>query len=898
VAAVALSMAIPAAASAAPQPQPYQTNDFLGFRDILPPGTNGFVNLVELAAFELNGTRPPHNDDQLSMYEDLVYDAPGLTMADLDRFYTDGSFGVQPDNVERTYSPRDDVTIVRDEAFGIPHIYGENRDGAMFGIGYASAEDRLFFMDALRHSGRGKLSSFAGGANRDMDRSVWADTPYTEEDLQRQIDYSPPGLEEEADQLRRDATNYVAGINKYISEARLNPTKMPGEYAAIGRPLGPTNWKLTDLIAEAALVGGIFGKGGGNELGSGLVLQKAQEKFGATGGERVWKDFRSAEDPDAPLTVTTGKRFPYQTKPDDPKGVALPDPGTVQRSQVVAGESPLPGAGSLTGILGPILDLLGGSNALLVSRAESQSGHPVAVMGPQVSYFQPEILIHQDVHAPASSAGPAIDARGAAFPGVNLYVQLGRGRDYSWSATSAGQDVVDTFAVDLCEPGGGQPTIDSDHYMFRGQCLPFEVLEQTNSWTPNAGDPSAPGSETLRTLRSKLGIVIARAERNGKPIAYTKLRTTYFHEVDSALGFSKFNDPNAIQNVQDFQRAASDILFTFNWLYADNRDIGYFNSGANPVRATNADQNLPLKGSFEWKDYDPDTLTERVTPFSQHPQVVNQPYITSWNNKQARGYHAADDQWGYSSTYRSRPLDNRIESRIAGSRKIDLPGLVDSMEDAGTVDLRGAKVLGNALRLLKSKPIADPDVADAVQALQAWHDGGAHRIDRDQNGTYEDAEAIRIMDAWWPRWMHAEFEPTLGEELFDAVEGMIGLDNEPNNHGGHLGSAYQSGFYGYARKDLRTLLGKPVDRRYSRVYCGKGKTSTCRQALLDSLAEAIQVPYDTVYPETSGCSGGDRQWCFDAIRFRPTGAVSQPFIHWINRPTYQQAVEIQGHRPR
>ena len=45
---------------------------------------------------------------------------------------------------------------------------------------------------------------------------------------------------------------------------------------------------------------------------------------------------------------------------------------------------------------------------------------------------------------------------------------------------------------------------------------------------------------------------------------------------------------------------------------------------------------------------------------------------------------------------------------------------------------------------------------------------------------------------------------------------MIELDNEPNNHGDHLGSAYQDGWYGYAKKDLRTVLGKRVRGKYSR----------------------------------------------------------------------------------
>jgi hypothetical protein len=38
--------------------------------------------------------------------------------------------------------------------------------------------------------------------------------------------------------------------------------------------------------------------------------------------------------------------------------------------------------------------------------------------------------------------------------------------------------------------------------------------------------------------------------------------------------------------------------------------------------------------------------------------------------------------------------------------------------------------------------------------------------------------------------------------------------------------------------------------------------------------------------------------CFDKVSFRPLGGITQPLIPWINRPTYQLAVEIRGHRPR
>jgi hypothetical protein len=32
------------------------------------------------------------------------------------------------------------------------------------------------------------------------------------------------------------------------------------------------------------------------------------------------------------------------------------------------------------------------------------------------------------------------------------------------------------------------------------------------------------------------------------------------------------------------------------------------------------------------------------------------------------------------------------------------------------------------------------------------------------------------------------------------------------------------------------------------------------------------------------------------VRQRPLGAVQQPLIDWINRPTFQQVVEVRGHR--
>ncbi|HKN95084.1 MAG TPA: penicillin acylase family protein, partial [Thermoleophilaceae bacterium] len=256
-------------AGGGPAPQPYGANDGGGFRNILPPGENGFDNAAQLAAFEgTKKTRPPHNDDQLAMYSNLIYAAPGLTEAQIPNYFKDATFGVQPNDVESTESPRSDVTIERDKGFGVPHVYGATRAGTMFGLGYATAEDRLFFIDVLRHLGRAELTSFAGGApgNQAFDQQQWATAPYTEADLTRQVNQFTQLYGADGDQVEQDVINYIAGINAYIAEARLNPLKMPGEYDAINQPQGPTDFKPEDLIAIASLVGGIFGNGGGNEL--------------------------------------------------------------------------------------------------------------------------------------------------------------------------------------------------------------------------------------------------------------------------------------------------------------------------------------------------------------------------------------------------------------------------------------------------------------------------------------------------------------------------------------------------------------------------------------------------------------------------------------------------------
>src|SRR6202043_2399563 len=201
VAGCVVCVALPAAASAAVTPEPYATNDAGGFRNVLPAGENGLDNATQLAEYEASKEKgealkyPPHTTDQLPLYANLLYASPTLTHEQIGNYYKDATFGVKEGEVAGIENPltRTDVSIERDGAYGVPHVYASTRGGVMFGAGYAAAADRLFLMDVLRHTARAELSSFVGGAegNRAMDRAQYLIAPYTEADLQLQIENGP-----------------------------------------------------------------------------------------------------------------------------------------------------------------------------------------------------------------------------------------------------------------------------------------------------------------------------------------------------------------------------------------------------------------------------------------------------------------------------------------------------------------------------------------------------------------------------------------------------------------------------------------------------------------------------------------------------------------------------------
>jgi acyl-homoserine lactone acylase PvdQ len=878
---------------------------------ILPPGENGLVNLAQYAQwFNNHNIVPANSNDQTPQYANLLYGLPGLTDSGLSTYYNDASFGVKPGDVTRVEhpNPAGGVTIYRDTR-DVPHVYGNDVNAMAFGAGYAAAEDRLFLMDVLRHYGSGALTSFLGAscANEQMDHDQLLLAPYTPAQQQAQINALPREFGATGATIKAMGEAYVAGINQYVGEAQLDINKRPVEYLQSSTPT-PQPWKAGDVIAVASLVGGIFGRGGGNEVANARLLQYLESQPGVTDPSQVLTALKEQNDPNAPTTIRD-RAFPYEIPGQiDPSLTAVPDNAS---APLIGGPTDTtPGctgvAVNVTAarIVAALLSLPKAmSNALVVDANHSTSGHPIAVFGPQVSYFAPQILMQEDLHAPGYAA------EGAAFPGTNLVVELGRGADYAWSATSAGSDITDQRLEVICSPNGGPPDPQGHFYLIDGHCLPM----QHHTFTEATRVPTRTviHHEIYTTIH---GVVQGwTTASGGRPVALVNQRSTYNHELDSSVGFFGFGSPDMTHDATSWMASAAKVQYTFNWFYIDDRDIAYYVSGLDPIRRPTVNPNLPTWGTgvAEWQGF----LSQDA-----HPHEINPPsgFFTSWNNKPAPGFSASDDQYGYGPVYRSQSLDEQINQQLAlHNGRISRADLVVAMETAATVDLTGSHVLPELITEVgaRSEP---PEVVAMLSQLQGWLATGAHRLKANPADTqYADASAVAIMDELFPRLLRAVFDRLLFAGGVNQVDGadssyaVVPMEwvNTPHNDGAHLGSAYDGGWEGYAVKQLRQLNGEPVAQPFpaslTDVLCSSG-LSGCPAAIDSALAatanalatinQTQSVPAWTA--DTATANANVAMPVYDQIQFKMVGAIPQNPMDWQNRPTFQQVVEFPAHRPR
>ena len=756
--------------------------------------------------------------DQAKLYDALTPLFGSVTARDIRRFFKPAPLGVAQSEVQKRERPRSGVTIVRD-SFGVAHVTGKTEADVAFGAGWVTAADRGLLLQLIRGPARIAALDVPGLDPLALALSGKSFVPSAEAEA---------FLANQLDAVRAQGVlgrKVLALINAYAAGVN-------GYYRSNGIPA--TSFTANDVVASTALIAARFGTNGGQEVQNAMFLDALEKRLGAADARLVFADLREANDPEAPVSVAGS--FPQELPSASSSGSVVIDNGSFKGATTAAS--------------------VAASNALLIGAKRSETGHPLFVAGPQVGYFFPGFFAEMEL----SGAGFAV--RGAVFPGAPV-VLVGRGQDFAWSATSSQGDSLDLFVETLCD--------DDRHYLYRGQCEPMRRFFVGTLKAQGSPDQPIAYDETAH------GPVVGFATVRGKRVAIALQRSTRGRELLSMRAFYELNT-GRVSSARGFLRTMSAVEFSFDWLYADDRDIALFASGRLPVRAAGTDPALPTSGmgDNDWRGF---------LPSAAHAQAINPPsgLILNWNNKPAANVGAADSDFTYGPVQRVELL----RTAVSGRKKHTLATVVGAMNKAATQDLRVVRVWPVIREVLRTGPAPSARAEAAAASLDSWRGAGSSRLDRELDGKVDDPGAA-VMDAAWPRIADAVMTPVLGP----LVDDLARLHSRSDD-AGPGGSSYLSGWYGYVDKDLRTLLGREVRGQYSRRYCGAGVLVTCREALwaaLDAAAAELEAKQG---PAPSS-------WRADATaeRIRFTSGVLQDTMRWSNRPTFQQLMSFSGHRPR
>ena len=219
---------------------------------------------------------PPGADSQAKLYDSLTPRFDQVTADDLTHSFKSERFGVGPDGPATAESvPRKGVRILRDR-YNVPHINGSTRDDITWAMGWVLEEDRGLLLAQGRYPAR--LAAI-DAPNINAFGLVTGLKSYTPTASVDRLILSN-GLKalhsqgEDGKRLLHDVDVFVAGIN-----ARLRAEKSTAK-----------RFTRVDLFAVNALVGQIFGEGGGGEDRQAQLLRALRNPLCKGTGQTLFDD--------------------------------------------------------------------------------------------------------------------------------------------------------------------------------------------------------------------------------------------------------------------------------------------------------------------------------------------------------------------------------------------------------------------------------------------------------------------------------------------------------------------------------------------------------------------------------------------------------------------------------
>jgi penicillin amidase len=574
------------------------------------------------------------------------------------------------------------IDIIRD-ADAIPHIFATTKADALFGLGYAHAQDRLWQMEFQRRIGHGRLCEIFGAAALPQDRflrtvgfgraakATWDRTP---------------------EWAKQQVNAYVSGVNAFL--ATHHGTALPLEFSLLR--FEPEAWSGPDVIVWVKMMAWDLSSNYALELlRYDLVRTVGQERMAqlmppyATAGLSIMSPAAESE---ADGSHTSGGLATNSTH----WTLASDQAHSMSAAWALALSGGLPQARDFLRRGGSTEAL--GSNNWVVDGTRTASGKPLLANDPHLGTRVPSTwyLAHM--------SAPDFDVIGATLPGAPA-VALGRNRFIAWGATNVAADVEDLY-LERLDPAGTSAE-------FQGAMVPIATVPETITIRG-----AAPVQLSVRVTRHGPLVSDAinannqsAAARPGMPkpapVEPLAFRWTALDDDDSTLvSFLKLNEARNWTEFTDALRAF--VVPSQNFVYADvDGHIGYYAPGHIPVRAS-GDGSRPAEGwtgAAEWTGW---------VPFEELPHLFDPPSheIITANHRPAPADYRYHLGLEWPEPYRAQ----RITDLLQGATKLTPNDFARIQAD--TVSLHAKALV--PLFLAHARPHDKPQ-HDAVELLAAWN---------------------------------------------------------------------------------------------------------------------------------------------------------------------------------
>lgn len=554
---------------------------------------------------------------------------------------------------------------------GVPHVFAEHVEDLPAAVGYLHARERLFQMELIVRSIKGRLAEVVGA------RALPSDRFFLENGFRDAADRAMQAADR-SHPAYRALENYTAGINTFI--AQLAPADYPLEFKLLN--FAPSRWEPQN---------------------SSYLLKYMARQLAWYGSELAFERMRGAFAPEILQEL-----FPVETTCPAPIYPGLFRDVPLAKSSLAPlwsnfastlFQHPPTRDGDYSAKFydrdaaeAPRL----GSNNWAVGAAKSASGHSILANDPHLSHNFPNYWYEVDLHA------PGLDLYGMTLPG-SPDVIIGFNQNIAWGATNCGWDVLDYYRIEV---DSVKQTADIE-----GQNEPLQISAEKIPVKDRA-------PEAINIRWSHIGPVV---NRDG--VDYAMRWTGHL----SGGEWRVFYDLNRAQNFSDFMAALKNYgAPAQNFVYVDRAgNVGMYSAGWMPIKtaalsfatgeASNPAHAWP--GSPRADQILPTPSPNDFVPFEKLPHAFNPPegFVESANQKPTPDHYPIFYNWNFEAPYRGM----RIHELLSAGRKISLDDMKAAQLDAHSVVARILTPM--VLRAFANNGQANPTLTLALDSLRAWN---------------------------------------------------------------------------------------------------------------------------------------------------------------------------------